>query len=55
MPLADPEQAKIIEKRLLDKKVCRRCGALNPSTATRCRRCKNDNLRPKKKVLAIKK
>lgn len=55
MPLTDPELMKIVEKRALDKKVCRNCGALNPPTATRCRRCKSSNLRPKKKAVAMKK
>jgi len=45
---------KIVENRVLNKKVCRKCGALNPPSATRCRRCRSDNLRPKKKV-AMKK
>jgi large subunit ribosomal protein L40e len=55
MPVADPELLKIVEARVLNKKVCRKCGALNPPTATRCRRCRSSNLRPKKKKLAMKK
>ncbi|MCC6015488.1 MAG: 50S ribosomal protein L40e [Desulfurococcaceae archaeon] len=55
MPLTDPELIKIVEKRLLNKKVCRNCGALNPPSATRCRRCRSSNLRPKKKALPVKK
>ncbi len=55
MPISDPELMRIVEKRILDKKVCRNCGALNPPTATRCRRCRSSNLRPKKKALAVKK
>jgi large subunit ribosomal protein L40e len=55
MPLTDPELIKIVEKRLLNKKVCRNCGALNPPSAIRCRRCRSSNLRPKKKALPVKK
>lgn len=55
MPVADPELMKIVENRILNKKICRTCGAINPSTATRCRRCRSSNLRPKRKALAVKK
>jgi len=55
VPLADPAKLKIVERRLLDKLVCRRCGALNPIGATKCRRCKSRNLRPKRKKLGTKK
>jgi len=55
MPLTDPELMRIVEARLLNKKVCRHCGALNPPTATKCRRCKSTNLRPKKKEKPVKK
>uniref|UniRef100_A0A7C2VM59 Large ribosomal subunit protein eL40 n=1 Tax=Ignisphaera aggregans TaxID=334771 RepID=A0A7C2VM59_9CREN len=54
MPLTDPELMKLVEKRLLNKKVCRTCGALNPPSATRCRRCRSSNLRPKKKNIPTK-
>jgi len=30
MPITDPELLKIVEARVLNKMVCRRCGALNP-------------------------
>ncbi|MEM0153540.1 MAG: 50S ribosomal protein L40e [Ignisphaera sp.] len=55
MPVTDPELMKIVESRILNKKICRVCGAINPPTATRCRRCKSSNLRPKRKALAVKK
>lgn len=55
MPVTDPELLKIVEDRLLNKKVCRKCGALNPPTAERCRRCRSKNLRPKKRRVAAKK
>lgn len=55
MPISDPELAEIAKKRVLDKMVCRKCGALNPPGATKCRRCRSKNLRPKRKVLGPKK
>ena len=55
MPLHDPTLIKIVEERALNKKVCRKCGALNPPTAEKCRRCKSRNLRPKRKRMGIKK
>ncbi|MHA1104784.1 MAG: 50S ribosomal protein L40e [Promethearchaeota archaeon] len=36
---------------LLEKSVCRRCGALNPAKAKKCRRCHGKDLRPKRKEL----
>jgi len=49
MTILDPELQRIVESRVLNKKVCRRCGALNPPSATRCRRCRSTDLRPKKR------
>jgi len=37
------------EKRLLNKKVCMKCGALNAQKAIRCRRCRSKELRIKAK------
>lgn len=54
MPITDPELLKIVERRVLDKMVCRECGALNPPRATKCRRCGSRNLRPKRKRLGTK-
>jgi large subunit ribosomal protein L40e len=54
MPVTDPELLAIIEKRVLNKMVCRKCGALNPPGAKKCRRCRSKNLRPKKKGGALK-
>jgi len=48
MPVRDPELIAIFTKRVLEKKVCRKCGALNPISAVKCRRCRSTNLRPKK-------
>jgi large subunit ribosomal protein L40e len=53
LPINDPELLKIVEARVLNKYVCRRCGALNPPGATKCRRCKSKGtLRPKKLMKA---
>ena len=37
------------EKRILNKKVCMKCGALNAARAERCRRCRSKELRIKAK------
>lgn len=53
MPITDPELLKIVSMRILNKYVCRKCGALNPFRATKCRRCKSKGtLRPKKMIKA---
>jgi len=35
------------DARLLNKKICMKCGARNSIRATRCRRCKSKDLRIK--------
>jgi len=50
VPLTDPELISIVERRRIVKKICRRCGAINPPTATKCRRCKSRNLRLRKRL-----
>ena len=37
------------EARILIKKVCMKCGALNATKAKRCRRCRSKELRVKAK------
>lgn len=54
MALRDPELLAIFEKRVLLKKVCRKCGALNPISAVKCRRCRSRNLRIKKRAVGKK-
>jgi len=49
MPITDPVKYRIAAARLLDVWICRKCGARNPPGATKCRRCRSKNLRPKKK------
>ncbi len=55
MPVTDPVKVAIVRKRVLEKMVCRKCGALNPPGATKCRRCKSKNLRPKHAERGMKK
>jgi len=52
MPIDDPVKRKIARFHLLEKKVCRKCGALNPIKASKCRRCRSHDLRLKKRDLS---
>ena len=49
MPIDDPLKRRVAMEALLSYKICRDCGARNPISATRCRRCKRKNLRLKRK------
>jgi len=51
MPIDDPYKRKIARHHLLMKTVCRKCGALNPIKAKKCRRCRSKDLRLKKREL----
>ena len=51
MPVADPEKRRIALHHLLYVAICRDCGARNPLRATKCRRCRRKNLRPKRREL----
>jgi len=51
MPIDDPYKRKIARHHLLMKTVCRKCGALNPVRAKKCRRCRSKDLRLKKREL----
>jgi len=55
MPITDPTLLKIVESRILNKMICRKCGAVNPPGAIKCRRCRSRNLRPKRRKLGGKK
>ena len=46
--MRDPFKLALARKYLVDKSVCRACGATNPPKATKCRKCRSKNLRPKK-------
>lgn len=48
LPLNDPELMKIVMDRVISKKICRRCGAINSHRALKCRRCRSYDLRPRK-------
>ncbi|MEX2701612.1 MAG: 50S ribosomal protein L40e [Candidatus Baldrarchaeia archaeon] len=49
MPVSDPIKREIAMKHLLYVKICRKCGARNPPSAVKCRRCKSKRLRWKKR------
>ncbi len=55
MPITDPVKLEIVYRRVLNKMVCRKCGALNPPGAKKCRRCGSKDLRPKKRGAGFKK
>jgi len=50
-PIDDIEKRRIARYHLLEKSVCRRCGALNPIRAKKCRICRGKDLRLKKREL----
>jgi large subunit ribosomal protein L40e len=49
MPIGDPFKRKIAQYHLLYKTICRKCGALNPYRAKKCRRCHCKDMRNKKR------
>ncbi|MEM2144210.1 MAG: 50S ribosomal protein L40e [Candidatus Jordarchaeaceae archaeon] len=49
MPIADSDKRRIAAEHLLYVKICRKCYARNALSATKCRRCKSDRLRLKKR------
>jgi len=55
MPIADPAKKLLAMKRRLYFKICMRCGAKNSMDATRCRKCRSDDLRVKNRQLGAKK
>jgi len=54
VPITDVFKKQLAQKHKLFYKVCRSCGARNPSSAYRCRKCRGDNLRWKKRELGAK-
>jgi len=48
MSIRDPFKLQLVRWHRLEKLVCRRCGATNPPKATKCRKCRSKNLRPKR-------
>jgi large subunit ribosomal protein L40e len=55
MPITDVAKKQLAQKRKLFFKICLRCGKKNAITATRCRRCRSDDLRLKNRTLGAKK
>ncbi|MGQ9720682.1 MAG: 50S ribosomal protein L40e [Candidatus Jordarchaeum sp.] len=49
LPIGDPDKRRIAAEHLLYVKICRKCYARNPISATKCRRCKSKRLRLKKR------
>ena len=48
MSLRDPFKLELARSHLVNKSVCRDCGATNPPKAVKCRKCRSKNLRPKR-------
>lgn len=55
MPITDVMKKQLAQKRKLFFKICLRCGSKNPILATRCRKCKSEDLRLKNRALGAKK
>jgi len=55
MPVTDPEKKQIAQRARLHMKICFTCGARNPMSAKRCRKCHNSYLRLKNRTLGVKK
>ena len=49
------DKKALAQKYRLHYKICRVCGARNPPTAVKCRRCHSKNLRWKKRHRGMKK
>ncbi|MCH7941392.1 MAG: 50S ribosomal protein L40e [Thaumarchaeota archaeon] len=55
MPITDTIKKQIAQKARLHLKICFKCGARNPISATRCRKCHSPYLRLKNRTLGVKK
>ncbi|MEM3437441.1 MAG: 50S ribosomal protein L40e [Nitrososphaerales archaeon] len=55
MPITDVMKKQLAQKRKLFFKICLKCGLKNSIAATRCRKCKSEDLRLKNRALAVKK
>ncbi|TMI27587.1 50S ribosomal protein L40e [Candidatus Bathyarchaeota archaeon] len=53
-PITDVAKKQLAQRHRLFYKICRTCGSRNSSNAYRCRRCRGDNLRWKKRELGAK-
>src|SRR3989475_10685210 len=54
MPITDAMKKQLAQKHRLFFKICRTCGSRNSPNAYRCRRCRGDNLRWKKREFGAK-
>ncbi len=54
MPITDVYKKRIAQEKRLYLKICRDCGARNSKNALKCRKCRGNNLRPKKRVIGAK-
>gem|GEM_PF-64850 len=54
MPLTDMVKKRIAQQHKLYMKICRDCGARNASSSNKCRKCRGNNLRWKKRELGAK-
>ncbi len=55
MPITDTFKKQLAQQRRLFFKICLKCGAKNPLAASRCRKCRWDQLRLKNRTLGVKK
>lgn len=54
MPITDVYKKRIAQEKRLYVNICRDCGARNSKNASKCRKCRGKNLRPKKRVIGAK-
>ncbi|MGD1835409.1 MAG: 50S ribosomal protein L40e [Nitrososphaeraceae archaeon] len=55
MPITDATKKQIAQKRRLFFKICFKCGARNPISSNRCRKCRNGQMRLKNRNIGAKK
>ncbi|MFY9799005.1 MAG: 50S ribosomal protein L40e [Candidatus Nitrosopolaris sp.] len=55
MPITDAIKKQIAQQRKLFFKICFKCGAKNPISSTRCRKCHGSHMRLKNRTLGVKK
>ena len=51
MPISDLEKRDLERRHRLYYMICMKCGARNPWKATKCRKCRGNNLREKHRDL----
>lgn len=55
MPITDSVKKQIAQQRRLYFKICFKCGAKNPISSERCRKCHSKHMRLKNRTLGVKK